>query len=383
MGSYAKERAAERIAELAGTGLDLVTFWCEARDVIASAVPYYLTPCWFTLDPASLLVTSHHDHGMIGQLPPEWLAHEYYEDDFHKLADVARSARGISTLHETTGGDPSRSRAWREYVQPYGGDQELLVALRTHTGETWGMLSLYRAPGQPEFERDELAFLRAAAPHLAEGARRALLIGEASEPERPDAPGLIVLAHDWSVESLTLGVERWLSELPDGDWEAQGKLPPAVLAVAGRALRTAESNDAPGEVALARVLSSEGRWIMLHGASLVANGARRAAVIIEPAHPARISPLLMSAYGLTDREQDVTRLVLQGDSTAQIAGELCVSAHTVQQHLKSVFEKTGMRSRRELVGKVFFAHYEPRVRDNERRATNGQPVRGGPIDGGA
>jgi DNA-binding CsgD family transcriptional regulator len=130
------------------------------------------------------------------------------------------------------------------------------------------------------------------------------------------------------------------------------------------------------------VLSSKGRWIVLHGAALVANGARRAAVIVEPAHPARISPLLMSAYGLTDREQDVTRLVLRGDSTAQIARELCVSVHTVQQHLKSVFEKTGVRSRRELVGKVFFAHYEPRVRDNERRAIDGQPVRGGPIDGG-
>jgi DNA-binding CsgD family transcriptional regulator len=382
MGSYAKERAAARIAELPGRSLDLVTFWCEARDAIASAVPYYLTPCWFTLDPVSLLVTSHHDHGMIGQLPPEWLAHEYYEDDFHKLAGVACSERGVSTLHEATGGDPSRSRAWREYVQPYGGDQELLVALRTQN-ETWGMLGLYREPGQPEFTRDELEFLRALAPHLAEGARRGLLVGEASEPEGPDAPGLIVLAHDWSVESLTPGVERWLSELPDGDWETRGKLPPAVLAVAGRALRTAEDKDAPGEVALARVLSSGGRWIMLHGASLVADGARRAAVIVEPAHPARISPLLMSAYGLTEREQDVTRLVLQGDSTAQIAGELCVSAHTVQQHLKSVFEKTGVRSRRELVGKVFFAHYEPRVRDNERRVIDGQPVRGGPIDGGA
>src|ERR687898_111134 len=375
MGSYAKDRAAERIAELAGSGLDLVTFWCEARDAITSAVPYYLTPCWFTLDPASLLVTSHHDHGMIGELPPEWLAHEYYEDDFHSLADVAGSERGVSTLHEATRGDPSRSRGWREHVHPYGAEQELLVALRTRTGEAWGMLSLYREPGQPEFDRGELEFLRAAAPHLAEGARRGLLVGEASEPERPDAPGLVVLGDDWSVESLTPGVARWLSELPDGDWEAHGKLPPAVLAVAGRALRTAEHRDAPGEVALARVLSSEGRWIVLHGASLVADGARRAAVIIEPAHPARISPLLMSVYGLTDREQDVTRLVLRGDSTAQIAAELCVSVHTVQQHLKSVFEKTGVRSRRELVGKVFFAHYEPRVRDNERRVIKGQPIR--------
>jgi DNA-binding CsgD family transcriptional regulator len=382
VGSYANERAAKRIAELRGRGLDLVTFWCEARDAIASAVPYYITPCWFTLDPTSLLVTSHHDHGHLGEFPAEWLAQEYYEDDFdlHSLVDVARSKAGISTLHEATGGDPSRSRAWREYVHPYGAEQELGLALRTPAGEVWGVLTLYREPGQPIFTRDERRLLLAVAPHLAEGARRGLLVGEAYEPERHDAPGLVVLGADWSVESLTPGVEPWLCELPGGDWEARGKLPPAVLAVAGRALRTAENKDDPGEVAVARVLSNEGRWILLHGASLVANGARRTAVIIEPAHPARISPLLMSAYGLTEREQEVTRLVLRGDSTAQIADELFVSTHTVQQHLKGVFEKTGVRSRRDLVGKVFFAHYEPRFRDNERRAINGQPLRGGPME---
>jgi hypothetical protein len=136
VGSYANERAAKRIAELRGRGLDLVTFWCEARDAIASAVPYYITPCWFTLDPTSLLVTSHHDHGHLGEFPAEWLAQEYYEDDFdlHSLVDVARSKAGISTLHEATGGDPSRSRAWREYVHrtepsrswdwPYGRQRE-------------------------------------------------------------------------------------------------------------------------------------------------------------------------------------------------------------------------------------------------------------------
>jgi len=91
----------------------------------------------------------------------------------------------------------------------------------------------------------------------------------------------------------------------------------------------------------------------------------------------------MSAYGLTEREQDVTRLVLQGNSTAEIAQRLVVSAHTVQQHLKSVFDKMGVRSRRDLVGKVFFSHYEPRVRDNERRVVADQPLRGGPFDGGA
>jgi DNA-binding CsgD family transcriptional regulator len=379
MSGYVKQRARDRIATLAGRCLDLATFWREANEALVPAVPHYMGLCWYTLDPVSLLVTSHFNTHM-PELPPEMFAHEYYEDDFHKIADVARSEHGISTLHEVTGGDPSRSPGWNRFVRPYGGDQELLVALRTQAGQAWGMLGVYREVGQPMFDAEECRLLREVAPYLAEGAQRGLLVGEASDPEGPETPGLVILRENWSVESLTPGVARWLDELPDGDWEASGKLPPAVLSVAGRALRTAEHADTPGEVALARVLTRTGRWIVLHGAALVASGARRVAVIIEPAHPARITSLLMAAYGLTEREQEVTRLVLQGNSTAEIAERLVVSAHTVQQHLKSVFEKTGVHSRRELVGKVFFAYYEPRVSDNEQRAVVGQPLRGGPLE---
>ena len=377
MGWYAQERAHERIAALAGQGLDLPTLWQEATDAIASVVPHYMTPCWFTLDPASLLVTSHYQPDL-PELPAEWLAAEYHDEDFHDLASVARSEAGLSTLYEATGGDPSRSPRWHANMT-MGGDQELLVALRTRTGEAWGVVGLYREPDRPQFDAGELGFLAEVAPCLAEGARRGLLIAEASDPDGPDAPGLVVLREDWSVDSLTPGVERWLEELPDGDWERRSRLPPSVLAVAGRALRTAERQDAPGEVAFARVLSRGGRWMVLHGAALVAGGERRVAVIVEPAHPARITPLLMAAHGLTEREQDVTRLVLRGDSTAQIAQGLHVSPHTVQQHLKSIFEKTGVRSRRELVTRVFFSHYEPRLRDNERRVQAGEPMRGGPL----
>ena len=372
----AKQRASDRIARLAGQGLDLVSFWRASTEALASVVPHYWAPCWFTLDPASLLVTSHFEEE-IPELPPEWLIHEYYQDDVNKLADVARSRRGISTLHEATGGNPASSPRWHANMT-LGGDQELIAALRTQAGEVWGALGLYREPGRPMFDVEELQFVQAVAPSLAEGARRALLVGEAVDPEGPDAPGLVVLSHNGEVESTTPGVERWLRALPDGDWDA-GMLPSAVLAVAGQALRTAELPEEPGQVAVSRVLSRSGTWVVLHGASLVSGGTRRVAVIVEPAHPARIAPLLMSVYGLTEREQDVTRLVLHGNSTAEIAERLVVSAHTVQQHLKSVFDKTGVRSRRDLVGKVFFAHYEARLRDNEHRASEDRPMRGGPF----
>ncbi|CAN5173634.1 hypothetical protein BH20ACT16_BH20ACT16_13530 [soil metagenome] len=180
------------------------------------------------------------------------------------------------------------------------------------------------------------------------------------------------------MESATPGVQRWLSDLPGGDWDA-GRLPTAVLSIAGRALRSSEGREQPGEVAVARVLTDSGTWVVLHGATLVSTAGPRVAVIVEPAHPARIAPLLMSAYGLTERERDVTRLVLQGESTAAIAERLVVSAHTVQQHLKSIFEKTGVHSRRDLVGKVFFSYYEPRLRDNEARVPQDKPLRGGPL----
>ncbi|MEA2331639.1 MAG: hypothetical protein QOH58_1777 [Thermoleophilaceae bacterium] len=376
MTSYARERAHDRITALAGAGLDLATFWREATEIIAPVVPHYMWPCWYTLDPASLLITSHFNDQM-PELPPESLALEYYEDDVNKLADVVRSPTGFSTLHEATGGDPSSSPRWQANME-LGGDQELIVGLRTASGEAWGGLGLYREVGEPMFDLDEIGFVSRIAPSLGEGARRALLLGEATDPEGPESPGLLVLSSDWEVESATPGVESWLSDLPEGDWDA-GRLPSAVLAVAGQAMRSAEGRDAPGEVALARVLTRSGRWVVLHGASLVSDGSRRIAVIVEPAHPARIAPLLMSAYGLTEREQEVTRLVLQGESTATIAERLVVSAHTVQQHLKSIFDKTGVHSRRDLVGKVFFSYYEPRLRDNESRVPQDKPLRGGPM----
>jgi hypothetical protein len=51
------------------------------------------------------------------------------------------------------------------------------------------------------------------------------------------------------------------------------------------------------------------------------------------------------------------------------------------RHLKAIFDETGVRSRRDLVGRVFFTHYGPRLRDNEERVRVAKPIRGGPAVG--
>ena len=71
MHSPDRQRARKRIATLSTEGLDTVAFWRECTPLLATTVPHYLVPCWFSFDPASLLVTSHYHEG-IPEIPPEW-----------------------------------------------------------------------------------------------------------------------------------------------------------------------------------------------------------------------------------------------------------------------------------------------------------------------
>jgi len=73
------------------------------------------------------------------------------------------------------------------------------------------------------------------------------------------------------------------------------------------------------------------------------------------------APLIADAYGLTKRESEITRLVLRGLSTTEVSQELHITPNTVRDHFKSIFDKVGVRSRRELGGQVFAQHYQPRM----------------------
>jgi DNA-binding CsgD family transcriptional regulator len=129
--------------------------------------------------------------------------------------------------------------------------------------------------------------------------------------------------------------------------------------VADRA-RSIASRRANGD-ATARVRASSGRWLVVRGSLLGDGPGARVAVILEAARGAELAPLIADAYGLTARERAVTRLVAQGLPTGEIASRLFVSPWTVQDHLKSIFEQADVSTRGELVARLFFDHYAPRL----------------------
>jgi DNA-binding CsgD family transcriptional regulator len=355
----------QAIADVARSGLDLVSLWRQVTPLLAAGIPHFQSPCFFTVDPSSLLTTSHFQEGF-GEIPDEWLAREFEAPDFNSMTSVLRSRTGVGTLYDATAGQPQRAVKFHEEMAPFGCEQELAFALRTARGESWGAVSLYRERGRPLFTEDEKAFAAAAGRLLADGARFALLLGQGTEPDLPDPPGVLVLDADLRVVSATPAVTAWLASLTG----TLDRLPAAVLAAAGAALAR------EGE-AIAHVRTEEGAWIVVHASRLPPS--RQVAVVLNVADPTQLAPLLMRAHGLTDRERDLVHHVLTGASTTTIARKLTIAEDTVQQHLSSVFAKTGTRSRGELVGLLFLRHYAPRVRDNEDRTAAQRPARHGPI----
>jgi DNA-binding CsgD family transcriptional regulator len=89
--------------------------------------------------------------------------------------------------------------------------------------------------------------------------------------------------------------------------------------------------------------------VTLEGAQLEGGAASgNVAITMREASAAEVFDLLCMTYDLTRRERQLVGLVLDGLATKQLALAMGISPHTVQDHLKAVFAKTGARSRREL-----------------------------------
>jgi DNA-binding CsgD family transcriptional regulator len=361
-GGRSAERVRQEIIRLSHSGLDSRTFGVEAVKRLRKAIPTDVS-FFATADPATLLFTSAVRDEVLAQATPQFLEREFLKDDPVKFTHLARAGSPVDSLGMATEGGLARSERYREMLALMDLGDELRAALVVGS-KCWGFMCLHRERSSPDFTPAEAAFLARLVPHLAEGLRKALLLGgsQATNPQ-PDGPGVVLLAEDLSLVAITPTAEGWLAEVPESSWPSSLELPDAVYAVAARLLTLERGGHMPPHLMpRIRLRSASGRWLVLHASRLRTKETEgRIAVIFEEARPAEIAPLIVDAYGLTKREGEITRLVLRGLSTAEVSRELHITPNTVRDHFKSIFDKVGVRSRRELVGQVFAQHYSPRM----------------------
>jgi DNA-binding CsgD family transcriptional regulator len=355
-GDIVRRDAAQSIIELCGLGLDPGALRSRLLPRLRRAVPVDGL-WWATADPATLLFTGTHQEEIPDRTKPYFLENEFIAQDVNKWVDVARDPDGVRTLVHATDGAMSRSARYNEIFRPLGFGDELRAVFRIQ-GACWGFICLHRAAKRQPFSSADALFMKTIAPHVALGIRAGLVIGTLDAAHVSRAPGVVLLSSDLAVTGWTPAAEQWLEELGySGGRDAP--LPTELLAVAARL----QGQTKPAsEVPRLRVRTSAGRWAVLHASHLPMGGGAAIAIIIDDASPAEVAPIVMLAYGLTAQERTVTGLVCQGLSTADIGARARISTNTVQDHLKSVFDKVGVRSRRELVVQVLRDHYSPAMR---------------------
>ncbi|MBC3194508.1 GAF domain-containing protein [Pseudonocardia sp. C8] len=301
-----------------------------------------------TADPTTLLFTGARTEEPLTGSASLFLDNEFGGGDVNAFASLARAPVHVATLDDATRHDRHASARYRDIMRPLGLGDELRAALVV-AGQCWGYLCLHRTESPRGFSTREVALLERVGPHIAHALRRAVALCRAEQDTVVNRPGVLLLADDLSVVASTPEAEQLVDLI--GRNPSGFPLPAAVCSVA--AALHAVQRGVPLDPS-ATVRARNGRWISLHAARLQGPAWQGTiSVVLEPTDTRGTPSVLLGAYALTPRETEVATRVLRGESTRTITDGLHISAHTVQDHLKAIFDKTGARSRRELVGLVF------------------------------
>src|ERR671921_63956 len=360
------ERAFSEIKRLSSADLEGPELLRRTAQRLNKAVPFEAY-CASTVDPASRLITYGIAEGMGGEDDEEsgnvYLDRIYFEEDLPVMNEMLRRRRTVQLLSETTQGTLERSLRYRELLKPYGFGYELGGAFVD--GNLWGGMDLIREEGDPDFDGAEAALVKRIAPHVGAGLKAAALRSRATrEQDAPDVPGVLTLDRSGMVISHTPSAEHWLRDLEDlhPGWRREN-IPMVVRMVSG-ALRHALSPGSDSEhnlIPRVRVRGRSGRWLALHGSLTESSGGRpgETVIVIGPARPEEVAWLTLAAYGLSPREEEVVELVVRGYTNRRISQTLFISEHTVQRHLSNIFEKVGVRTRKNLLKRLYFENLLP------------------------
>lgn len=259
----------------------------------------------------------------------------------------------VGTLDVATGGDRGQSLVWRELLTRYGVGDVASVVFRDRFG-CWAFLELWRNADRGSFSPEHIALLEALADPLTAALRRraAQSFGPPTDCEGAPGPVVLLLAPDLQVRVQTESTSGYLRVLVPPDDE-RAPVPAGAYNVAAQLLAVEGGVDPAPPIA--RTHLTGGRWVTFRAARIgVAEPSERRdiAVTIEVTDPVSRADLFARACGLSGREREVLDHLVIGQDTMEVARRMFVSPNTVQDHLKSVFDKTGVRNRRTLLARA-------------------------------
>jgi DNA-binding CsgD family transcriptional regulator len=340
-----RSRCQERLERLSGSGLDCDSLRREAIADLQRVIGFDRW-CWPLADPETLLPASGialHDYVAAVSRSLEL---EYSTDEFAAKPVLARRTNAAASMSAETRGDLSRSSRWDEAMRPVGIGDVAAVACRDALG-CWGWIEAYRDRSDHSFQDEDLELLASVAPSLGSALRRNMYADGPSMEAETFGPGVIVLDHTLTPVSSTAAARSWLDSFPDAPMLAAFDMLPAVIYPAAATARTGTS----GAGTHAIVQAVDRRWVMIEAAMLEGDDVGQIAVTLRAATATETFKLLCRAYALSERERQVVAALVAGLDTRSVAQRLFISRYTVQDHLKSVFAKTGVRSRRELLAR--------------------------------
>lgn len=337
-------QARDRLLSVLDADADMTTSLREAMDALHTTTRFSWAAL-LTVDPQTLLPTG----GVVEGFSPDACApfwdHELLRPGFNKFTALARSRDTVATLVEATDGDLHRAPIYTELLAPLGVADELRAAFVL--GATcWGVASLVRAESDGAFPSEEVDHVHGLAPFVA----RVLKAGTCKlDTQALGLAAMLVVDSDNAILSLTSGAAELLDDLRTPGLDESG-LPTHVRAITTRVRASRTSTRLA-----TRVRGASGRWLRVTAAHLEGEDGR-IGVMLEPARATDLVPILLDSYGLTDREAEIVVLLARGFSTKEVAAELCLSPHTVRDHVKVIFEKAEVNSRGELVARLFGEH---------------------------
>jgi DNA-binding CsgD family transcriptional regulator len=376
--AWSPERLMNEVDLLSARGLERKEFFAELAPRLRNVIDNDAS-CWHTLDPHTRLMTSDSPDELIerGVFAPEEaraagelvVRSEYLVEDVNAFAGLAAQRVPVGILDHVTRGDPQRSARYRDLLLPADIPHELRAAFVIR-GRVWGAVHIARRAASGPFEQRDVDALAAAAGAIARGIRASLRFDAARRGTGVEAPGLVVLGPQDEVELITPPARELLASLrPERAAYADDAIATPVLALASFVRGAPESGQ--GGLNAITVPGSDG-WITLHASLPGPPGDGRIAVVLERAGGARSATVRLEAFGATAREREVATLLARGLSRAELAEALVLSPHTVDDHVKSLYEKLGVASRQELVARVFLDEYLPEVTLNTPLTSRGR-----------